>query len=448
VKRFLQFALFAVVAAAVLLALRALRLRGVFDVRTPPASVETVLARERAAAHFEKGEWANARADLAPLVAVERPELEDLIRAAIVEFIDRAKADPEPLFARIRARDPNSPELHYMQARIALESGDFEAAQRQFQSVHDARPDDLPTRIGLAETLDDLDRPDEARALLSDVIAVSEEKAGAWHMLAVYRLMQLESRAGRPDEAARLQQVFEQLKKFGYRLLTATQFDQGELARLRAPRPQGVAEVQPPHVPEFAVEPAVAPELAGARELFVHDLDSDGDADFLAAGPRGLFAALRGADGYAVETVLAGAVDHVRAFDLGNRDSLDLIVCRGAEVQLLEHRGGSELLLGDPNASRWSPSPLKLPSRHVAEDGGMRVRDCTEQTVGLRHPVKFEATVDAGHDEVEPIEHFVRVVEGTVGQDVRLDAFQDPEVLAGLLIHTIRFVVLLLDLLD
>src|SRR5258708_32088338 len=69
-------------------------------------------------------------------------------------------------------------------------------------------------------------------------------------------------------------------------------------------------------------------------------------------------------------------------------------------------------------------SPLKLPSRHVAEDGGMRVRDCTEQTVGLRYPVKFEATVDAGHEEVEPIEHFVRVVEGTVGQDVRLDAFK------------------------
>jgi tetratricopeptide (TPR) repeat protein len=334
---------------------------GVFAPPTHAPTVETVLARERAAVHFENGEFAAARADLAPLVAVARPELEDLVRAAIVDFAERAKADPEPFFARIRALDPDNPELNFMQARIALENGDFEAARKYFQIVHDARPDDLPTRVGLAQTLDELDRSDEARALLADVIAVGEEKGGVWLTVAVYRLMQLESRAGRRDEAARLQQVFEQFQKFGYRPLTLTQFDQGELARLRPPRPHGVAEVQAPHAPQFTAEPAIAPEFAGARELFVHDLDGDGTADFLAAGPRGLFAALHGAQGYSVEKILDGAVDHVRAFDLGNRDSLDLIVVRGTEVLLLEHRSGGELVLGDPNASLWSPSPLQFP---------------------------------------------------------------------------------------
>jgi hypothetical protein len=84
----------------------------------------------------------------------------------------------------------------------------------------------------------------------------------------------------------------------------------------------------------------------------------------------------------------------------------------------------------------------------MAEDSGVRVRDCTEEAFGLRHPVKLEAAVDAGHDEVEPIEHLVRIVEGAVGQNVRLDALQDPEVLAELFVQAIRFVVLLLDLLD
>jgi hypothetical protein len=361
VKRFLPLVLIALAIAAALLILREMRLRGVFDAEPPPASVATVLARERAAAHFEQGDLAAARAELAPLIAVAKPQLEDLVRAAIVEFADRTKSDPEPLLARIRALDPNNAELHFMQARIALDKGDFKGAVEHFEIVRRARPDDLATRVGLAATLIDLDRTNEARPLLADVVAIGVDNAGVWYVQAVYRLWQIVLRSGPPEEAQRLQQLYEQFQKLGYRPATASELDQGDLARLHPPRPRGVAEAQPPRAPEFAAEPAIAPEFAGARELFVHDLDGDGSADFLAAGPRGLFAALRGRDGYSVETILTGAVDHVRAFDLGNRDNLDLVVCRGTEVLLLEHRSGSELLLGDPNASRWSPSPLHLP---------------------------------------------------------------------------------------
>jgi hypothetical protein len=357
VKRFLLVALVLAVVAAVWW-----RGRGSVAPEAPPVSVETTLARERAAAHYESGDLARARAELAPLVANEHAELEDLVRAAIVDYADRSGVDPEPLFARIRAREPAEPSLRFMEARIALERGDFAAAREHFEVVRRARPDDLATRVGLAATLTDLRRDDEARALLAGVLELGLERAGPWYVQSVYRLWQLELRGGPSAETQRLKQLYEQLVQLGYGSASATRLDQGELARLRAPRPSGIAEASAPRVPSFTAEPAIAPELAGARELRVHDLDGDGDADFLGVGPRGLFAAFQGADGFAVETLVDGPVEHVLAFDLGNRDSLDLVVCRGARASLFERRTGAEVLFGEPSASRWNPSPLELPA--------------------------------------------------------------------------------------
>ncbi|MCE9592982.1 MAG: tetratricopeptide repeat protein [Planctomycetes bacterium] len=357
---------FLLLAAFVVLAVwwgrRAYERRGASDGAAPAASVETVLARERAAAKFETGDLAGARKELAPLVAAEKPELEDLVRAAIVDYVDRPSSDPEPFFARIRAAQPENPSLHFMQARMALERGDFEGALAHFERVRRGRPDDLPTRVALAATLTDLGRPDEARPLLDDVLALGVERAGIWYVQAVYRLWQLELRSGPGAEAQRLKQLYEQLARLGYGSADARLLDQGELARLRAPRPKGIAEAAPPRAPNFTAEPPVAREFAGARKLFAHDLDGDGDIDFLAAGPRGLFAAFASPDGFHVETIVDGAVEHVRAVDLGNHDSLDLVVCRGARVSLLEHRTGAELLFGDPSAQRWTESPVELPS--------------------------------------------------------------------------------------
>jgi tetratricopeptide (TPR) repeat protein len=326
-----------------------------------PSNLDALLARERAAAHFESGELRAARAELAPLLAIERPELDDLVRAAIVDYADRPASDPEPLFARLRALAPERPELRYMEARVALERGDFEAAREHFAAVLRARPDDRASQVGLASTLLDLGRAAEARPLLADVLALGPEVAGPWYAQSVYLLLRLAQREGPAEDAQRLQQLYAQLEQLGVAAPSGKLLDQGDLARVRPPRPAGVVADAPPRAPEFVLEPAVLPELAGARELFVHDLDQDGDADFLAASARGLFAAFRGSDGFVVERLLEGPVEHVRALDLGNRDSLDLIACRGADVLLFEHASGAELLLGEAGAARWTLSPLALP---------------------------------------------------------------------------------------
>jgi hypothetical protein len=56
--------------------------------------------------------------------------------------------------------------------------------------------------------------------------------------------------------------------------------------------------------------------------------------------------------------------------------------------------------------------------------------------------------MDAGDHEIEALQNVVFVVERPVRQDVGLDAFEDPEVLAEALVQAVGFPVLLRDLLN
>ncbi|MCK6446138.1 MAG: FG-GAP-like repeat-containing protein [Planctomycetes bacterium] len=344
-------------------------------------SVETLLARERAAAHFEAGDFARARAELAPLVALADAggdprgdaELDDLVRAMLVDYAERPKSDPEPLLARLEQRDPAHPTLHYVRARLALERGDFAAAVEHFERAAERAPDDAATLAGLASAYLDVDRASSAAPLLTRVIDLGPERAGAWYVLAVYLSMRLAQDTGDEEEGRRLQRVYTSFEAQGFRAPNAKELDFGELAKFPRAAPSGILDAPAPRAPQFALEPAVLPEFANARELCADDLDGDGDFDLLAASERGVLAAFQQAGEWTVETVLAGPVDHVRAYDLANRDVQDLVVVRGAEVLLFEHASGADLLLGDPNAPRWKPAPLALPS--LAQPFGGAVAD-------------------------------------------------------------------------
>jgi hypothetical protein len=92
--------------------------------------------------------------------------------------------------------------------------------------------------------------------------------------------------------------------------------------------------------------------------------------------------------------------------------------------------------------------PLELAPGHVSDDGSMRMRDGPKQAQSLRFAVQFEPAMDARDHEIEAFPALVLIVERSVRQNVGLDAFEDPKIVAETLVQAVRFPVLLRDLLD
>ena len=72
-------------------------------------------------------------------------------------------------------------------------------------------------------------------------------------------------------------------------------------------------------------------------------------------------------------------------------------------------------------------TPEQLASGHVSEDRGAGIGHGAQDAFGLRLAGKAETAVHARHDEIEPRQHFLVIVEGAVGQDVGFDPLEDTE---------------------
>jgi FG-GAP-like repeat len=326
--------------------------------------IADTLARERAAADFQSSRLEAARADTDPLVARRDAQLEDLVRAAVIEFHDKSGGAPEALFERIRERDPTNPVLAYMSGRLALEAGDFEGARLQFQAVQKVRPDDVPAQLGEATALSGLGREEDANAILLRVVEGGIAQGGTWYVQAVYRLMRSAELAGRVEQAQHYADLFAQLQTLGYRAAAPQELDRGNLAVVLPPEPQGNPVPAAARMPELALEKAVLPELANARELLATDLDGDGDVDWLASCASGVLCAVQDNGSYRIEPAIGGPIDALRAFDLGNDDTLDLLAVRGSAILLFEAISATEVLFKEPREGstprRWSGEPIEV----------------------------------------------------------------------------------------
>ena len=118
-------------------------------------SVETVLARDRAAAFFAAGRWEDAARTLAPLVAAEDAPREDLLRAANVELARGRVADATGLVERARALPGagDDPSLQWALFRLARSGGAVRDARRFAAAVHRLAPKDAPAELALADLL-------------------------------------------------------------------------------------------------------------------------------------------------------------------------------------------------------------------------------------------------------------------------------------------------------
>ncbi len=80
--------------------------------------------------------------------------------------------------------------------------------------------------------------------------------------------------------------------------------------------------------------------------------------------------------------------------------------------------------------STWYPSRAsKQPPRRVAEDRRVRILDRADDPPGHVGFAHAEVLMDGDHDEIEEIEDLGRIIERSVGEDVRLDPVKNAKAL-------------------
>lgn len=304
----------------------------------PEITVEDTLTRERVSHWFDKNSMGEAREVLAPLVAGEDAQADDLLRAATIEFADSKPKAAEAFLARAEAKEPDSAALHFLRGQMASESGRADEALRELTRAHELVPDDVPTRYLLARAHRDLDQYEEAEVLLRGVLEVGIENGQSWYVSSVHLLRQMLTMDQREDEAAALNAEFKRLQARGFTPLDANSSRFGTFGRIVPPNPNGSVVPTPPNSLTFAPVELDLPGLAGALELLPHDVDGDGRMDLVARLADGVAVALQGRKGWTTERVFESPVDMAVAFDLDNETDggLELLVTSGNELSFIK----------------------------------------------------------------------------------------------------------------
>lgn len=310
--------------------------------------VKDALSRERAAAHFRVRNDL-ARAEIAPLVARKDAVASDLVLAAVIELLDGKMAECKALLARAEKADPRSAGAAYVLGQIAMQDGDYAGAVPHFEKAHQLAPDDLPTRLSLGQALFETGDEKRAEELYRSVVDVGLPNGQIWYATAVFRMARLLSIADREKEAEPLNEIWASLEKRGAKAPDFVQMSQGELAKVRAPKPTG-SSVPKPSEPKFRDPVTILPELAGARMLEARDVDGDQQMDLLAAGAAWVRVAFRRDGAWRSTNVKEGSVALARAFDADNDGDLDVLTL-----------GDGRLMLHVLDAEAWTVAKVAFP---------------------------------------------------------------------------------------
>ncbi|HSD67253.1 MAG TPA: protein kinase, partial [Vicinamibacteria bacterium] len=117
------------------------------------------------------------QADSASRRALElEPELAEAHASRGVTLSLRGRhEEAERAFETAIRLDPQLFEAHYFYARDAFARGDLEKAVRQYEEAIRVRPEDYQAPLLVAQSFDDLGRPDEARAVRRRGVRIAEE---------------------------------------------------------------------------------------------------------------------------------------------------------------------------------------------------------------------------------------------------------------------------------
>jgi hypothetical protein len=318
----------------------------------PAAAVAAQVARERAASMFAQDRLRAALEAIQPLLAVKQPDPQDRLRAAIIHL---ALNDRDPALAELQAAAKvldDSPALHFNLGRLYFDSGEGEQALVELERAHDLAPDDIPTKLRLAQALADrvYDASEaEAERLTAAALehyqALRErgvEFAGSWFLPILQQYANLLMRSDQVEAADALFAERDELLARGITNPSSTDLQRGNFGRLDIPRPTGsraptLAAPTPTAGAEIRSEGPVRQLARVALEERWHPLSGDRLTDkrglpegrdpasvvldFAPSAPETLWIDGRGLvaqrAGGRQEVLVPGAVEAFAALDLG-----------------------------------------------------------------------------------------------------------------------------------
>ncbi|MBI5364899.1 MAG: hypothetical protein HZA53_17105 [Planctomycetes bacterium] len=317
------------------------------------------MVREKAARFFNlpNPEFGNARAALRPLVEKKDALVDDLLAAAAIEY-GEGQAEPAARFLERAAKlDPKAPGVHYLQGQLLRERGEYAKAREHFRAALAGAPEDLPTKLALAECEFECEDAPRAEALYREVIAVGIENGQQWYVTGVYRMTRLlVNLAGREGDVQKFNTLWAELEARKLKAADPVRFGLGNLARMRAPAPKGTIVTKPACPPALVPGPLLLPEFAGATQMEAWDVDGDLELDLVAWGKDGVHVALRRDKAWKHVVLAQGVTRVLAAFDLDNAQS------GGSWLTFLVEEGG-KLALHHPDLEHetWTRWPLELP---------------------------------------------------------------------------------------
>ena len=324
-------------------------------------STANILRRERAVVFFRQADSGRARAEMAPLVQVDRPDPNDLLIAAQIELLDMDLITCSGLLDRWASQEPDSPRLAYLRARLAHLKGNFDARMEFLRAALEGAAGDLGATYCLAGAMQDQDFENdeawesaarEALVLYDSIEELGLENGTIWYVSTIYRQFLLAADLGESERLEHYKTLWNALVDQGAKPISDQLLNEGSLVQVRAPRPVGQGPDGTPNMPEFAVSAELLPDWGHASALGVHDLNGDRRPDLVCAGPHGLRIALGQGDGSYVEKVVRNeATEGFAALDLNRDDDWDLVWWNQSQVGIIEH-----------DEEHFVPTPIELPT--------------------------------------------------------------------------------------
>jgi len=349
------------------------------------SSPEDLLMRQRAAAHFAETEAPKAFELMAPLADREDALLDDLVHASSIALdiyvaqVERARGWNE----RAEAIAPDDLRVLWTKHRLAVLDNDWEASEAMLRRILAARPDDIPTKLALSETIRNSrdDVLDELVPLYEEVLAVGPDFGGSWYRSCAFKMFRLMVENGRTDEARKYDAIVKRLDEQGIKAPTNEQFDVGTFGSFEPPpsaevyprddatdagapvwtvastrsqddAPAGVRGMSAfaPLVETTAENRTISPGGGNLGWVFSDGLPAD---ELLLWGESGVHVATPGAERWTIASVLDEPAYAAAAFDLGDPDApvsiehpkragdgdADLVVALAGELVLIERKG-------------------------------------------------------------------------------------------------------------